>query len=801
MRWVWRLLAMLVMACGCAPAAAQPLVRAPFIRCADQPDSRCPVAKGDQAWVVLTAPEQLADLPSGWQLLVDQTRFSRITIEVQTGDAIYRIERGQKDLAANWSLGNNLRFDIPIEGREVRAVRIGFDRPGDLHLMRTIKAASPEALNDYESAWQFTVALVAGLMICALIYSVFLLSWLRTNFQRWYLIWVGGALTYMLLWSGVAYYAWPGLVGNATVRIDALLAGVLVGVGTLFFYALLEDEAQQPRMARIGRMCAWAGVVSGILSACDQIIPVWLGDRALNLAFIACNISILAGVWVALRLRSRMVWFYLASWLPVLVIFNLRIARNFGLVPQTDAIDFGSFISLGFEAVLLSVAIADRVRLLSRQFAAAEQERNALRSEASSDALTLVRNRAYFQRRLASIEAVGEPVDLVLVDIDYLKDTNDFAGHDAGDQLLLAAASRLEAAAACDDCVARVGGDEFAVLLAGDQRERLGAVLDSIRQVDSITLANGQVLPLSMSGGHSAWEPEQGFPGRLFKEADLALYKAKGSGRGAWRTYDHAMRDEEEARRRMILEARTALIRGEFFLAFQPIFVLNPNALLANEVLLRWRHPVHGVLTPPQFAAVLEEPALLTQLQDLVLDKALDAVGADPALKRVSVNFVASQLQGIASAERIFEKMASRGLPAERLIVEVRESVMLGRVAPGSPIEQCLERLRWAGVTIALDDFGTGGASLVHLRTLPTDILKIDVTLIAAISGDKATARTVNSLIDLAHGFGRTVIAEGIETEQQLSALKRAGCDAGQGHLLGRPVEGAGIGQLSIAAA
>lgn len=638
-------------------------------------------------------------------------------------------------------------------------------------------------------------------MICALVYSVFLLSWLRTNFQRWYLVWVGGALTYMLMWSGVIYYALPGLVGNATVRIDALLAGMLVGVGTLFFYALLEDEAQQPRMARIGRACAWAGLLSGFMSAFDQIVPVWFGDRLLNLAFVACNISILAGVWVALRLRSRMVWFYLASWLPVLVIFNIRIARNFGFVGQSDAIDFGSFIALGIEAVLLSVAIADRVRQLTLDFAAAEEERVALRSEASSDALTLVRNRAYFQRRLAAIEEVGEPVDLVLVDIDYLKDTNDFAGHDAGDQLLLAAASRLEVAAACDDCVARVGGDEFAVLLAGEQRVRLGVVLESIRQVSTVTLANGQVLPLSMSGGHSAWEAANGRASRLFKEADVALYQAKAAGRAVWRTYDHAMRDEEEARRRIILEARTALVRGEFFLAFQPIFSLKSEEVLASEVLLRWRHPVHGVMNPHQFASVLEDPVLLSQLQDLVLDKALDAVAADPSLKAVGVNFVASQLQGIASAERIFGKMASRGIPADRLIVEVPKSVMLGRVVTGSPMEQCLERLRWAGVAIALDDFGTGGASLVHLRTLPADILKIDVSLIAAISGDKATARTVNSIIDLAHSFGRTVVAEGIETELQLAALKRGGCDAGQGHLLGRPLESANTGRLRIAVA
>ncbi len=800
MRLLWWLLAALALAGGVTPAAAQSLIRAPFVRCPENADPRCPAPLPNHGWVVLTKPQELAALKPGWQLLVDQTRFSAITVEVATDTDIYRIKRAQGELGENWSLGGNLRFEIPIAGRDVRAVRLDYESPGDLGLMRSIKALSPAALGDYENSWQVTVALVAGLMGCALVYSLFLFNWLRTSFQRWYMLWVAGALTYMLLWTGIAFYVFPGLVGNIAVRIDAFLAGTLVGVGLLFFLSLIEKSARDLRLVRFGRWAALAGLGTGILAASDQLVPIWLSDKLLNLAFIACNLVIVASIVVALRRRSRMVWYYLAAWLPVLMVFNLRIGRNLGMVPQSDAVDLASFIAIGFEVVLLSLAIADRVRMLNREYAAADIERTALRSEAQSDALTGVRNRAYFQHRIDGIEAAGEPVDLILVDIDYLKDTNDFAGHDAGDQLLRAAADQLLLASDCIDCVARVGGDEFAVLLVGEQRARLASVLDSVREIGAVTSPSGQMLPLSMSAGHATWEPEQGFPGRLFKEADLALYQAKAGGRAGWRTYDHHMRDEEDACRRMIMEARTALIRGEFFLAFQPVFSLKGEELLANEVLLRWRHPAQGVLTPAQFQPVLEEPALLAQLQELVLDKALDAIRVDPALSRVSVNFVAGQLQGVASAERIFDKMASRGLPADRLIVEVRESVMLGRVVQGSPIEQCLQRLRWAGVSVALDDFGTGGASLVHLQALPIDVLKIDVSLIAAISGDRSTTRVVSSIIELAHGFGRTVVAEGIETEQQLAALKRAGCDAGQGHLLGRPIDGKVTGRLSLVA-
>lgn len=799
MRLIWWLLAIFALAGGVvAPASAQEFVRAPFVRCTETSNPACPAATPNHGWAVLTEPQALAGLPPGWHLTVDQTRFAAITVEVTTDRHVYRIRRTSNELQNNWTLGDNLRFDIPVAGKDVRAVRLDFESPGDLGLMRTIKAMSPAALAEYESSWQITVALVAGLMGCALVYSLFLLSWLRTPFQRWYMLWVAGALTYMLLWTGVAFYAFPGLVGSATIRINAFLAGALVGISLFFFHTLIEERARDERLVRWGRWAAWAGLVTGALAAIDQVVPIWLSDKLLNLAFIACNLVIIASIWVALQRRSRMVWYYLAAWLPVLMVFNLRIARNFGLVPQSDAVDFASFISIGFEVVLLSLAIADRVRILNRDYAAADVERVALRSEALSDALTGVRNRAYFQRRIDALEEAGEPVDLVLVDIDYLKDTNDFAGHEAGDQLLRAAAEQLLEASDCVDCVARVGGDEFAVLLAGNQRDRLGPVLDSVRRVGAVTTPSGQVLPLSMSAGHATWEPQQGFPGRLFKEADLALYRAKAAGRAGWRTYDHNMRDEEDATRRMIMEARTALVRGEFFLAFQPIYSLKADELLSNEVLLRWRHPAQGILTPAQFLPVLEEPTLLAQLQELVLDKALDAVLADPSLQRVCVNFVASQLQGVPAAERIFDKMASRGLPADRLVVEVKESVLLGRVVPGSPIEQCLQRLRWAGVSVALDDFGTGGASLVHLQALPIDILKIDVSLIAAISGDRQTTRVVTSIIDLAHGFGRMVVAEGVETDMQFAALKRAGCDAGQGHLLGRPIDGKVTGRLSL---
>lgn len=299
----------------------------------------------------------------------------------------------------------------------------------------------------------------------------------------------------------------------------------------------------------------------------------------------------------------------------------------------------------------------------------------------------------------------------------------------------------------------------------------------------------GHLLSVRVSGGLASWRVGSGSPERLYKEADLALYRAKADGRGCWRAYSSAIGAELEARRDWIAQAGRALEKGEFELHYQPIVDLRTRQAHHYEALLRWHHPVRGLLRPGTFSTVFDDLELAIAIQELVLQMALDMLASAPtsraAPQAVSVNFPACQLNGGRAAERILEALAVRGLPPSALIVEVTENVILGR--PNDPVIDCLRRLSSAGVGVSLDDFGTGYASLVHLRDVPADVLKIDQSFIAALNKDGESTKIVRAIISLAHNLGRKVVAEGVETEEQQQYLKRLGCDWGQGYLFGRP--------------
>jgi len=754
-------------------------------------DSRAPgAARCDWTWIEVTDPRTLDELPKGWRLLVDQTRFASIRIEVRHAGKVTTIDRRADQLQDNWSLGNYLRFEIDVPGREVDGLRIGFERIGRAALMRSVKAMTPAAHAAHKQRWSALVAFVAGVLTCSLIYNLFLLTWLRTDFQRLYVLWVATTLTYTLSWSGVIYHVLPELVGPPTPRLNYLLVGGLVAFGIAFFLALIEPGKIPRRLMIAGRACVAFVLVGAVVGAADMLVPAWFGDRLINVAFVVSTLCVAATVVAALRNGSRAVWFYLAGWVPPLVVFELRIARNFGLVPKTELVDMASFAVLAFEAVMFSLAIADRFRTLRRQHDAADAERETLRRVAATDALTGLANRAVLHDRLARLDEARQGADLVVVDLDYLKETNDAAGHDAGDALIVEAGRRLAAAAGPDATVARVGGDEFAILLEGPARARLPGLLRVVE-----TSGTGvfeyleRALPLSLSAGHAAWVPGREAPDRLYKNADLALYRAKAEGRGRWRGFADAMREEQEARRRTIADARGGLGAGEFELHYQPVIDLRSNLLTGHEALLRWRHPSRGLLSPADFGAVFGDPVLAAAIQSFVLDAALDRAAAihrpDGPPPRIGVNFIGAQLRGEAAADAILARLAARGLPPVSLIVEVTETVAIGRA--GGPVVECLRRLRAGGVAVALDDFGTGYASLLHLRDFPADILKIDRSFVAGLPADKDSQKIVRAIIGLAHSLNKRVVAEGIETEAQRDFLRRHGCDAAQGHLLGHP--------------
>ena len=757
------------------------------------PSGSAAAAPGSQAeagqwtWFAID-PTRLAGMPASWSLIVDNTRFSVIEIRVAHKAGVSVLRRGQFALQHNWTLGNNLRFVVPIAGRDISGLQIGYRDLDSPRLLRTIKAMDDAGHQSHVLRWSVQVALVMGMLFSSFVYNMFLLTWLRTGFQRWYVVWLAGSLAYLMLWTGSILNVFPFLAGPASVRTSYLLLGLIVVSGAAFFFSLIEKDKLPPWLVEFGQIAGMAVAVSAVLAAFDMVFPAAFGDLLLNLALVAVTLSLAAGAVVAALNGSRAIWYYLAGWLPALAVLVLRLFRNFGLLPQDDLVDLAGFSAIGWESLLLSLAIADRFRQLRRDADAADAERETLFRVATTDPLTGLGNRALFQNMLDQPLARRGGIDVIAVDIDFLKQTNDMAGHDAGDALIVAVAERLTAAAGPEASIARVGGDEFVILLTGEARDRLPAVRQMIALSSGVPLRHsGHNLTISICAGHSASDDSNVSLSRIFKQADLALYRAKAAGRGCWRSYDASMADEAEARTRLLSEARVGLATGQFLLHYLKTVELD-GTLVGHEALLRWQHPRLGLLSPGDFASVLRESTMLPTLQSFVLQSALEQAArlrADGDELTMSINFVGSQLQGTAAAVAVLDELARHRLPPQALVVEVTEAVVMGGL--GGALIEALECLRDAGVNVALDDFGTGHASLIQLRDVPANIVKIDRSFIARLAESAGNQQVVRATIDLAHSMGKQVVAEGVETESQAQVLNRMGCDLAQGFLYGQP--------------
>lgn len=772
-----------------APAQAEAQQLSFQVLDCDRQPAQCPAQDaGRWTWFAVDAGA-LKTMPADWNLLVDTTRFTAVQVQVVHRGGVFQVRRGQFELADNWSLGNNLRFTVPVAGADVSAIRIGFRNMDSPRLMRTIKAVDEQGHDRHVLGWTVLIALVIGVLFSAFTYNVFLLTWLRTSFQRWYVVWVASALCYLLVWTGAMLNILPFLAGPASARTSFLLIGLLLVSSAAFFFALIEKGKVPQKLVDFGQLAGMTVAITSVVAAFDMVFPAAFSHRMLNLAMIGVILALLASVVFAALRGSRAVWFYIVGWMPSLVILCLRIARNFGVLPQYDFVDQAGFASIGWVSLLLSLAIADRFRQLRRDADAADAERETLLRFATTDPLTGLGNRALFQNLLEQPALRQGGIDVIAIDIDYLKQTNDMAGHDAGDALIVAVAERLAAAAGPLATIARIGGDEFVILLEGAARSRLPAVRQMIALSAGVPLRHaGYDLSISICAGHAASE-ERGAPmARIFKQADLALYAAKAAGRGCWRSYDAGMADEAFARSQMIAEARTGLATGQFLLHYQSVQRLD-GTVVGHEALLRWQHPRLGLLGPRDFADVMKEASILPGLQLWVLDTALAqaaqlrARGADLSM---AVNFLTGQLQGTVAAVAILDDLARHRVPPHALIVEVTENVVMGGL--GGALIECLECLRDAGVHVALDDFGTGAASLVHLREVPADIVKIDRSFVGNMVDSVSSQQIVRALIDLAHSLGKQVVAEGVETEAQRLLLRQMGCDLGQGWLYGQPL-------------
>lgn len=748
-------------------------------------------------WLRIAHPAALRDLPAGWQLRTDQARFDQIAIVAVGRDGrTQRIVRGPGGLAGHWSPGGLLRFTIDRPGADVAQLYIGYARLDDLRLMRKITAAAPDAAMRIDAGWLLLIGLFAGAILSALTYNLLIYTGQRYAFQRWYLFWASVALAYGLTWTNAAAFLLPGFVGPWAVRTEFVLVGLMILTGNMFLLSVLEEGMVPRWLQRTGRTIAVIGLLCGILASADFWLPATMTDHWMNYAIFASAIAAVTSVSFAIRRGSRTVYFYLGGWVPPSSVFLLRLARNLGLLGQSDIVDMATFASIAFESVVLSLAIADRFRLLRRERDEAEQahhkiaiETDTLRRAAHTDFLTGLENRAAFQLALQALidqEDTGD-FTLFLVDVDHLKAVNDRLGHDGGDAVLAHVARRLVAVAGPGALVARIGGDEFAILLpaAAADEEQVASAIDALQ--DERASHAGRSWSISLSIGSARFRRDAADAASLYKNADLALYRAKRLGRRRLQAYDPSLRAQIDRKAAFVRDAYAGIERDEFAIHFQPIVDLINGRAIGHETLLRWRHPDLGLLTPAIFGDILTDGRIGLLLQERVLALALAELrGQVDGAGFLSVNFTGAQLRGTQAAQRLLDQIAEAGVQPADLCIELTEGIVLERA--GDDILSALHMLHRAGVRIALDDFGTGYASLIHLKQMPVDTLKIDRSFVLGLLEDGGQSeQIVRAIIGLGHGLRKTVVAEGVETLAQRQRLRELGCHFGQGYLFAQP--------------
>jgi diguanylate cyclase (GGDEF)-like protein len=452
-----------------------------------------------------------------------------------------------------------------------------------------------------------------------------------------------------------------------------------------------------------------------------------------------------------------------------------------------------TLLMLSLEALLIFRPI---VRRVWREGAKLIEQREKLVELAHYDPLTRLPNRTLFQLRLemalAQARRDGSLTAVLQLDLDHFKDINDTFGHAAGDHLLREVAARLQSLLRDTDTVARIGGDEFAIILTSQRTpHQVGRLAEKIVQAarDPVSWQQSE-LQVGASVGITLCPSDDEDPEQLLKNADIALYQAKASGRSAFAFFVGEMKASIERRARVERELRRAFGADQFEVLYQPQVCVADGAVIALEASVGWHHPELGLLDPQSFLPVAEETGLIVPLGLLVLHRALAQMalwqreGIAPA--RVALNVAAAQLRSDDFLAEAGAALSDRIIGPERLELEITEGVMLARGQ--EDLAERLRSLREQGVSLTLDHFGTGYASLTQLKRIEVDRLKIDRSFVGEIGSDRQSEAIVRAVVRLGRSLGHEVIADGIETREQLDVLRRLGCAFGQGPYFSQPM-------------
>ena len=440
-------------------------------------------------------------------------------------------------------------------------------------------------------------------------------------------------------------------------------------------------------------------------------------------------------------------------------------------------------------AFLLNIAIIlfgwRRSKDLKEALDAYEEAERLAQRNANTDPATGLANRRELMRSLEeALEANASGV-LLLLDLDHFKRVNDLHGHLAGDQLLRSVADALSRVAPGGSCCARIGGDEFAMLL---QNVREAAAEDVARAIlarlSTPVFVGGAQVRVSASIGLAALATPDGEEAVL-RRSDVALYAAKRAGRNGLAWYDEELERELSDRLALEEDIRRAIERGEFVPFFQPLIDLDTRELVGFEALARWRSPTRGFLEADAFIEAAERAGLVGPLTFSVVDQALKEARSWPAHLKIAVNISPVQFRDAALAEQVVKLLSVTGFPPHRLEIEITEGSLL---EDRDQVLATIHSLKNVGISISLDDFGTGYASLAQVNNLPIDRIKIDKSFISTIVKSDQTAAIVGTIASLGHTLNVPITAEGVESEQIRNALKAFGCSEAQGWLFGRAV-------------
>ncbi|MDP9122792.1 MAG: EAL domain-containing protein, partial [Acidobacteriota bacterium] len=410
------------------------------------------------------------------------------------------------------------------------------------------------------------------------------------------------------------------------------------------------------------------------------------------------------------------------------------------------------------------------------------------------DALTGLPNRMLFHDRLtqalAQARRLARSLSVLFLDLDQFKLVNDTLGHAAGDRLLRTAAERLLQSVRESDTVARVGGDEFTLLLPGVTHDTAVKMAQKILQAVAQPIdMEGRRLYVTTSIGISVFPADGADAEALLTSADIAMYRAKELGRNGYQLCTPDMNARSIERLTLEGELRLALERNEWTLVYQPQVDTATGRTVGVEALLRWQHPTQGLVSPDSFIGIAEETRLIVPIGEWVLRTACKQARAWHADGfrdlRIAVNLSAVQLQQRSLVASIEAILAETGLDPRYLDLEITESAAMQNLELTVDV---LTALRAMGLRIAIDDFGTGHASLMYLKQFPIDALKIDRGFVSDLADGREGCAIVNAIVGLAHGLGLRVVAEGVETARQLRLLKARGCDECQGFLISRPL-------------